>query len=56
MFNGMVTTVPSFVQVMFGSGFPSAEQFKNSTTGTATVWRLEVTMILGGAKNKLITG
>ena len=56
MFNGMVTTVLSetFAQVMFASGFATAEQFKVNTARALVIWPLEVNMVLGGPKNKLI--
>lgn len=62
MAKGIVTAVLSetLVQVIFGLGFPSAEQFKVNSAGATTVWLLEVVMLLGGAtttkdkKNKKI--
>ena len=56
MFNGMVTTVLSetLVQNIVGVGFASAEQFKVNTAGALVIWPLEVSMVLGGPKNKLI--
>ena len=55
MFNGMVTTVLSetFAQVMFASGFASAEQFKVNTSSALVIWRLEVKMVLGGPTVKI---
>ena len=46
-----MTTVLSktLVQVIVGSGFPSAEQFKVNLAGAVTFRSLETVMLLGGA-------
>ena len=40
----------TLVQVIVGSGFPSAEQFKVNSVGAVMVSSLEVIILLGGAK------
>ena len=40
----------TLVQVIVGSGFPSAEQFKVNSVGAVMVSSLEVIKLLGGAK------
>jgi len=51
MNKGIVITVLSetFVQVILGFGFPSAEQFKVNSAGAFISWSLEVMMLLGEA-------
>ena len=50
MFKGMLTEVLSetLLQLIVGSGFPSAEQFKVNSAGAVTFRSLEMMMLLGG--------
>ena len=50
MFKGMLTEVLSEmnVQLIVGSGFPSAEQFNINLAGAVTFRSLEMMMLLGG--------
>ena len=50
MLKGMSTKVLSetLVQLIVGSGFPSAEQFKVNSAGAVTFRSLEMMMLLGG--------